>query len=364
MKTGGIYVDNSHKDKKWFGNFIQLTGPRQDVIDFAKSICGKGYNTQLKKAIAMLEADDTYVSLCMTNDVFTEFESVDSKDIRDVFAPLVEKYYRCEFIYYYGDIAHYKPNAIYMTSLAGEKIISDLQYFFIPDSPERRYWVDDPDYIIMLLHGKYINAGVKVKLKNGKMYTYIDESKLEWKYDVAEAMEPFFTSKLTFTSLAELLCDYKSPKKQQEFFQRMQKNYQGIEQVASTTVTQEKFYTAERLENEKICDPTVVRYLDSMFIEKQELVFDFGSNTAKRNCLRKVYAYQDPLKDEFTLKEIIFEDSEETLQIPGVSNAVEAAFAFAESDKHKRVLYRCLTDIETIIVPSSVQVIKKVLLKA
>ncbi len=244
------------------------------------------------------------------------------------------------------------------------KKISDLQYFFIPDSPERRYWVDDPDYIIMLLHGKYINAGVKVKLKSGKMYTYIDESKLEWKYDVAEAMEPFFTSKLTFTSLAELLCDYKSPKKQQEFFQRMQKNYQGIEQVASITVTQEKFYTAERLENEKICDPTVVRYLDSMFIEKQELVFDFGSNTAKRNCVRKVYAYQDPLKDEFTLKEIIFEDSEETLQIPGVSNAVEAAFAFAESDKHKRVLYRCLTDIETIIVPSSVQVIKKVLLKA
>lgn len=91
------------------------------MIDFAKSICGKGYNTQLKKAIAMLEADDTYVSLCMTNDVFTEFESVNSKDIRDVFAPLVEKYYRCEFIYYYGDIAHYKPNAIYMTSLAGEK---------------------------------------------------------------------------------------------------------------------------------------------------------------------------------------------------------------------------------------------------
>ena len=164
---------------------------------------------------------------------------------------------------------------------------------------------------------------------------------------------------MTFTSLAELLCDYKSPKKQQEFFQRMQKNYQGIEQVASITVTQEKFYTAERLENEKICDPTVVRYLDSMLIEKQEIVFDFGSNTAKRNCVRKVYAYQDPLKDEFTQKEIIFEDSEETLQIPGVSNAVEAAFAFAESDKHKRVLYRCLTDIETIIVPSSVQAIKK-----
>ena len=317
-----------------FNNFIYVAGPFQDVISFARSVCDEEYQPQLESLISGLSKNEKYVSFYMDQDVYHKFEwrnfgrdqLVDIDEVVASFSELIAKYYKCEFLYYC--VSRY--NGIYFMSSAGDKTISSADYLYFPeDNVNNRSWFDDPDYLTTLLNGIFVDAHVTIHLRNGKKFSYIDESKHGWKYDVLESFQPVFTTKLTFDKIAELLCDYYVEHKKQEFFQKMRKNFQSIDQIKSIEITQKKLYASDRLDNAKLCDPTVVRYLSSVQTEETQVTFNFTKNTARKKCVRQVTAYRDPENDEFSMDVIELENSDEReIQIPGLCDPNEPAICY------------------------------------
>ena len=343
-----------------FNNFIYVAGPFQEVISFACAVCDEEYQPQLESLISELSKNEKYVSFYMDQDVYHEFEwrnfgrdqLVDIDEVVASFSELIAKYYKCEFLYY--SVSRY--NGMYFMSSAGGKTISSSDYLYFPeDNVNNRSWFDDPDYLTALLNGIFVDAHVTIHLRNGKKFSYIDESKHGWRYDVLEAFHPVFTIKLTFDKIAELLCDYYVEHKMQEFFQKMRKNFQSIDQIKSIEITQKKLYASDRLDNEKLCDPTVVRYLSSVQTEESQVIFNFTKNTAKKKCIRQVTAYRNPENDEFSMDVIELENSDEReIQIPGLCDPNEPAICYTPKGGREFSVLYCLTNAETIKIPSSV----------